>query len=129
MRLSLFQGRVTLLHFEGIEDSRGMLTPIDFEALNFSPIRTFLVNGKDGITRGGHAHREGTQLLLRISGEIHVDLSLHGEEKSIVLGQDANAVLLSAPVWSRQTYRGDAPKLIVFSDQPFDPSGYRLAKD
>jgi dTDP-4-dehydrorhamnose 3,5-epimerase-like enzyme len=129
MRHSYFQGRVKVLHFEGIEDSRGVLLPIDFKALNFSPIRSFLVNGKNGVTRGGHAHRDGTQLLLRISGEIQVDLALDGEERTITLGPDTNAILLSAPVWSSQTYRGRSPGLMVFSDQPFDPSGYIVARD
>lgn len=124
MKHSFFQGRVTLMHFEGIGDSRGVLVPIDFAALDFSPVRSFLVNGKAGVARGGHAHRRGAQLLLRISGEIQIDLSLHGEERSITLGPNANAMMLFAPVWSRQTYLGDSPALLVFSDQPFDPSGY-----
>jgi len=124
MRDSYFHGRVRVLHFAGIEDNRGVLVPIDFEALNFSPIRSFLVNGKHGITRGGHAHRQGKQLLLRVSGEIQVNLALDGEEKSITLGPDSNAMMLSAPVWSSQTFHGESPGLIVFSDHPFDPSGY-----
>lgn len=129
MRHSYFQGRVTVLHFEGIEDSRGVLLPIDFKALNFVPVRSFLVNGKNGVTRGGHAHRDSTQLLLRISGEIQVDFALDGEEKTITLGPDANAIILSAPVWSSQTYWGESPILMVFSDHPFDPSEYILARD
>jgi hypothetical protein len=124
MRHSYFQGRVTVLHFQGIEDSRGLLVPVDFAALGFSPIRSFLVNGKHGVTRGGHAHREGTQLLLRVAGEIQVDLALQGEEYSVTLGPDSNAIMVSAPVWFSQTYRGEAPGLVVYSDRPFDPAGY-----
>lgn len=124
MRHSYFQGKVTVLHFEGIGDSRGVLVPIDFAALNFSPVRSFLVNGRDGVARGGHAHRRGAQLLLRISGEIQFDLFFNGEEQTITLGPEANAMMLCAPVWSRQTYHGDAPGLMVFSDQPFDPGEY-----
>jgi WxcM-like, C-terminal len=124
MRQTFFQGRVTVLHFEGIEDSRGVLVPIDFAALDFTPVRSFLVNGRNGVARGGHAHRQGAQLLLRIAGEIQVDLCFAGEERSITLDADANAMMLCAPVWSRQTYRGESPGMMVFSDQPFDPSGY-----
>jgi hypothetical protein len=112
------------MYFAGIGDYRGELLPIDFAALNFMPVRSFLVNGRDGVARGGHAHRRGAQLLLRISGEIQFDLFFNGEEQTITLGPDANAMLLCAPVWSRQTYRGDSPSLMVFSDQPFDPSEY-----
>jgi len=117
------------MHFEGIEDSRGELVPIDFATLDFSPVRSFVVNGRDGIARGGHAHSHGAQLLLRISGEIQVDLYFGGEEHTVTLGPLANAMMLRAPVWSSQTYRGDSPCLLVFSDQPYDPSAYRPARD
>jgi hypothetical protein len=129
MRQAFFQGRVTVLHFEGIEDSRGVLMPIDFAALDFSPLRSFLINGRDGVVRGGHAHRQGAQLLLRISGDIQIDLVFEGEEHTVTLGPDANAMMLCAPVWSRQTYRGESPGLLVFSDQPFDPSDYLPARE
>lgn len=117
------------MHFEGIEDGRGVLVPIDFAALNFSPVRSFVVSGRDGIARGGHAHRHGAQLLLRLSGEIQVDLYFDGEEGTVTLGPDANAMMLCAPVWSRQTYRGESPRLLVFSDQPYDPSEYLPARE
>jgi hypothetical protein len=129
MRQAFFQGRVTVLHFEGIEDSRGVLMPIDFAALDFSPVRSFLVNGRNGVARGGHAHRHGAQLLLRISGDIRIDLAFEGEEHTVTLGADANAMMLRAPVWSSQTYYGESPGLLVFSDYPFDPSDYLPARE
>jgi hypothetical protein len=129
MSHSYFQGRVTLMHFAGIEDSRGVLVPIDFQSLNFSPVRSFFVNGINGVARGGHAHRQGTQLLLRISGDIQIELSFHGEDLAVTLGPEANALMLCAPVWSRQTYRGESPVLLVFSDQRFDPSDYMPARE
>lgn len=129
MSHSYFQGRVTLMHFPGIEDSRGVLVPIDFSRLNFSPVRSFVVTGRNGVARGGHAHRRGTQLLLCISGEIQIELSHDGERQAVVLGPDANAMMLCAPVWSRQTYVGESPSLLVFSDQHFDPSDYLPARE
>tara|TARA_B110000503_G_scaffold24161_1_gene38011 strand:- start:8937 stop:9326 length:390 start_codon:yes stop_codon:yes gene_type:complete len=129
MQQSYFDGRVTVLHFKGVEDSRGVLVPVDFAALNFSPIRSFLVNCKHGARRGGHAHRTGTQLMLCVSGEIQVDFSLNSEEGSVVLGRDANALMLCAPVWSSQIYLGDSPSLIVFSDFSFNPSDYIITRD
>ena len=82
MSHSFFGGRATVMHFAGIEDSRGVLVPIDFAALQFTPVRSFFVNGRDGIARGGHAHRRGRQLLLRVSGEIRIDMRLDGVWKT-----------------------------------------------
>lgn len=112
------------MHFDGIADERGELMPIDFAALGFAPVRSFVINAPQGARRGGHGHRKGSQLLLRLSGEIQVDMALDGTNSCVVLSEQQNALLVHAPVWLSQTYRGENPQLIVFSDQPFDPADY-----
>lgn len=114
---------VTHFHMPGISDSRGLLLPVDFGLLQFQPVHYFVVKGHDGARRGGHGHRAASQVLLCISGQVEVDLAWQGERASITLDEQANAVLIPAPVWSSQTYIGDAV-LLVFSDQPYNPDGY-----
>lgn len=106
------------------EDQRGTLVPIAFDSLDFSPAHAFLVTAKDGATRGGHAHRKGCQLLLRVSGEIDVAMTLGTETVDVQLDAHNNALLITSPVWSSQTYHGREPALLVLSDRIFDPANY-----
>lgn len=121
---SCFGERVSVLHFEGIADERGELVPIDFGELDFTPVRSFIVTAPTGTLRGGHAHRHGTQMLVRVSGVIRIDLALDGEQHRIELTEAQNALLVRAPVWFSQTYLGQSRAMIVFSDQPYNPDGY-----
>ncbi len=123
-----FDGKVLTFSCRGIEDDRGELVPIYFDQIPFHPVRAFMVRAPAGVSRGGHAYRAGGQILMRVSGEIHVELFWRNEEKTIVLGAESNAMLIASPVWSRQTYRGDSPCLMVFCDTPYDPNSYIYEK-
>lgn len=105
-------------------DERGSLWAVDFTALGFTPVRSFVVSAPSGAVRGGHGHRAGQQLLMRVSGEIIVDLDHEGEQASVTLTSEHPALLVSAPVWSLQTYRGEAPALVVYCDTAYDARGY-----
>lgn len=122
---TFFDGAVRAYRLESFADARGRLMPIDFAALPLAPARAFLVEAPDGAVRGGHAHRNGRQFLLRISGEISVECVLGGERRVVRLdaGGD-NAVLISAPVWAQQMYHGDDARLLVLADTPYDPDSY-----
>ncbi len=121
---SYFNGKARHFHMAGLVDQRGTLVPVEFDALDFTPARIFLINARDGATRGGHAHRSGVQLLLRVSGEIEVTMKLGDDTAGVRLDEHHNALLIASPVWSRQTYRGSGPSILVLSDSPFDPGDY-----
>lgn len=121
---TFFGGAVRTYRFAAVADERGRLTPVDLAAIGLAPVRAFLIEAPDGETRGGHGHKNGRQLLLRISGEIVVELALENERHTVRLDATSNAVLIEAPVWSRQTYRGADARLLVFSDAPYDPDSY-----
>jgi len=121
---SFHDSLVKTYRFAPIADARGSLTPFDLAALDFSPVRLFLVDAAGGVARGGHAHRTGRQLLIRMRGEIIVETAHDGEERSFTLTESDNALLISAPVWARQTYRGADPRLLVLCDTPYDPASY-----
>lgn len=108
----------------GIRDDRGLLLPVNFQHFDFTPVHYFFVQGRAGARRGGHAHREASQVLLRIAGEISVELRFQGERASFTLDENANAIMIAAPVWSSQTYHGKDAAIMVFSDRPYDPHSY-----
>ena len=75
-------------------DERGRLTEIDFRQLPFVPTRAFFINKIPKNTfRGKHAHKEGSQLLFCLDGEVEVELR-RGDHQEVVNQTRALAVLL-----------------------------------
>jgi hypothetical protein len=120
----LCDGRVVVLEHELIVDDRGELSPVDLSALGFALARAFVVRGRDGAVRGAHGHRKGRQILIRIDGDIDVDLVYRGRSARLTLTGQRRALLIEPPVWSRQTYRGAPATLVVLCDTPYDPADY-----
>lgn len=121
----LFDGRVCRYRVAVSADARGVLSALPFACLPLQPRRLFWINQvASGTTRGGHAHRSASQLLVRLAGEIRVECHFRGAEQVLLL-DDANPALLVRPgIWSQQTYLGTAPALLVLSDEDYDPATY-----
>ena len=126
---SLFGGKVVEIPIAVHQDHRGVLTPIQFTDYGFQPVRAFVVTAPRGAIRGGHAHRTGRQLLMQVSGEIGIELRYQDQAEYVLLDAVHRALLVPAPVWSRQTYLGDKPTMIVFCDTAFDPNDYFSTAD
>ena|SRR6476620_3193729 len=125
---TFFDDKVLVLHLGSIEDHRGTLISIELGPLCFCAVRAFLVRAPAGTSRGGHGHKTGRQILVHISGEIEVQLSWQNEDRSVVLGPENNAIMIASPVWSRQLYNGNDPRLMVLCDTPYDPNSYVYEK-
>ena len=120
----LCYGRVIRIHTKAIRDARGALTPIEFSSYNFHPVRTFVITATPGAVRGGHSHRRARQLLMMVSGEIQIEARYLDCTVQFTLDSEHRAVLLEPLVWSRQTYYGSNPAMVVFSDTAYDASDY-----
>ena len=120
----LLGGKARVLACRGIADERGTLVPLHFEPLGFQARRMALISAPDGGIRGGHAHREGTQLLLCVSGSVDVTLHHQGDRARVTLEPGVNVLLIEAPVWAEQAYHGDSPRLLMLSDVDFSPDLY-----
>jgi hypothetical protein len=121
---SLLAGRAALLSVTSHTDPRGKLASLDFSGLGFAAVRAFTVTAPDGAIRGGHAHRRGRQILMRVAGTIEVELRVEAAVQHVTLIEDAPALLIEPGVWARQTYRGADAALVVLSDTPYDPDDY-----
>lgn len=118
------RGMVRRIETQRFKDARGELSPIDFESFAFEPVRAFIVSGAPGSVRGGHGHRTGRQILMLVSGLIEVEVRAPGLTETIRLDAERPALLIEPPVWSRQTYLGDKPAMVVFCDTAYDPGDY-----
>lgn len=123
---SYLGGRVSAYDLPVMDDARGALLALHFSELPISAVRLFCVQAPRGAVRGGHAHRVGNQLLVRIGGHIDVELRSEGLVEQLTLNALGAALLIPAGVWAQQTYRSDEAVLLVLADTPYDPSNYVL---
>lgn len=120
----LLDGQVRVLSLSTFTDDRGDLTPITFVEWGFEAARSFVVTAPAGSVRGGHAHREGRQVLLRVSGTVAIQVRYGPAAEIIRLDGATPAVLIEPGIWAQQTYVTDDAALVVFADTPYDPDDY-----
>ena len=120
----LFGGKVTEILTAMQSDPRGTLTAVQFASHNFHAVRAFVVTAPRGAVRGGHSHRSGRQLMMRLSGEIDIELRYQEQVERVSLTASDRALLVEPEVWSLQRYGGDNPSLLVFCDTEYDPEDY-----
>jgi len=106
--------------------NEGVLTVIQSgEHLPFKVDRCFVVTPIDPETiRGNHAHRELSQFLICLTGQVDVlvDDSIGTEVHTL---RDPSCGLLVPPgIWCRQTYRTRNSSLLVLCDKPFSEMDY-----
>lgn len=119
-----FGGRARTLPVETHVDDRGWLAALDFDMVQFDVARAFVVGSGHGISRGGHGHRRGRQLLTLVAGRVRIDMRWREDSGSVELSSDCRFVLLEPGVWASQTYLDQDSCLVVFCDTPYDPGDY-----
>lgn len=121
----LFERRVRLFNLTNCVEQRGTLLALEFSDMPFVPRRTFIVHGvPPGVSRGGHAHERGEQLLIAIAGEIVVDLRYEGMEHRISLTESTQALLIGPCIWARQTYSTPGAILMVHASEAYEEDSY-----
>jgi len=124
-RTQWLSGSARLVELQRHDDERGSLLPIEFDRLPFVPQRLFTVSGMPaGTVRGGHAHRDGQQLLVCLQGRVDVWIRLRDDEARVTLLPDGPAMLIGPGVWCQQTYVCEGTVLLVVSSKPYDPGSY-----
>lgn len=117
---SFFGGKATLVRLARHADTRGTLTPFEFEALPFAPRRIFVVGDVPvGTTRGKHAQRNGRQLLVCLAGRVRIDMRSGSESESITLDSSEHGLMIDAGIWAAQTYLAPGTVLLVLASEPY----------
>jgi dTDP-4-dehydrorhamnose 3,5-epimerase-like enzyme len=102
----------------------GILIPIEFNTIKFSPKRIFSVNDvpKNSI-RGEHAHYKTEQLLVCVQGKIIVGLD-NGkicEEYELNPGE---AIYIDKMIWDYQKFITGNEFMLVLASTNYDPLDY-----
>ena len=117
---------IKLINFDYHKGVDGDLVLAEGHSANvpFSIARIFNVRADKGSTRGRHAHRECTQLLICTNGEVKVTCD-DGKETSISILDKPNLGLLIEPgIWSEQMYIKENTVLTVLCDSPYSEADY-----
>jgi dTDP-4-dehydrorhamnose 3,5-epimerase-like enzyme len=113
---------IKLLQFE---DYRGELTEINFDELPFKPLRAFYIRGVPvNSVRGRHAHKEGDQILICLSGRIEVELRRNNKRETVTCETNNFGLLIKQGIWAKQTYLREDSILLVLCSHLFNKDSY-----
>lgn len=102
----------------------GVLRVLDSPLLPFDVVRLFFIEAPDGATRGQHAHVEGQQYFVVVSGTIEVRIE-NPQRAHHVFRLTAGDCLLVPPLhWASEHFEGDASVLLVLCDLPYSEADY-----
>ena len=117
---------IRLINFDYYKETDGDLVVAEGHSDNvpFSIARIFNVRADKGSTRGRHAHRECTQLLICTNGTVEVTCD-DGKQTSTYILDEANHGLLIEPgIWAEQKYIKENTVLTVLCDFLYDEGDY-----
>jgi UDP-2-acetamido-3-amino-2,3-dideoxy-glucuronate N-acetyltransferase len=118
--------QVELIELQTVEDSRGILIPINFkDQLKFNPARSFLLTVSSPQTiRGQHAHIQCLQAIQCLQGEVKI--TLIGDNTSVQHCLSSSNFVLLIPVltWVSIEFKTSDSYVIVYASHPYDESDY-----
>lgn len=107
-----------------VNEPRGVLAEFCFDSFPFSPARSFVIGPCPvGTIRGGHAHRDTTQLLVCLQGLITIELR-KGVTRTVQCRAGGPGLLIPPKVWAQQHYVDKDSILLVFASLPYDQNSY-----
>ena len=109
-----------------LADARGELVVAEVgRELPFEPRRFFCISDVPADeTRGNHAHREQSQLLVCLAGSCVVTLDDGRGSESVALTSPRQSVLVPPLVWTRQSEFSEDAVLLVVASDVYQPDDY-----
>lgn len=107
-------------------DDRGGLVAIE-SGINvpFEIKRAYYIFGtKEGVSRGFHAHRSLTQLMVCVSGHCRIVLDNGQVREEVLLDNPTQGLLISDMVWREMHDLSQGCVLLVFASAHYDEADY-----
>jgi UDP-2-acetamido-3-amino-2,3-dideoxy-glucuronate N-acetyltransferase len=113
-----------LLSLPTFRQPTGRLTVGEFDAdLPFAPTRVFMLTGvPPDASRAGHAQREGTQVLISVTGTCHVDTHSGPTRRSFRLSDPTQALLVPPRTWLVCHQFSAGAAVLVLASNRYDPA-------
>lgn len=114
-----------LIAFPKHVDDNGMLCVYESpQHVPFSIRRVFMVTARPGESRGDHAHRQCTQLLVCVAGAIRVTCDSGTALTRYVLDSMAMGLVVPPGTWASEEYLLDGTVLMVLCDRGYEAEDY-----
>lgn len=94
------------------------------KSVPFKISRVFTISAKKGVTRGHHAHKECSQLLVCVSGVINVICDDGINITEYKLQNMGLGLLIPSGLWAYEKYLEDDSVLMVLCDHGYAESDY-----
>ena len=119
-------GDCALIRLPVYSDMRGQVVVSEHDAhFPFRPRRTFFVGSVPGSrVRGEHAHYHCHQILLAVSGSLHVVLDNGSTRTELALKRNDLALHIPPMIWATQYRFSDDAVLAVYASDPYDADDY-----
>ncbi len=89
----------------------------------FNINRVFVIKSMEQSTRGNHAHKECSQILVALNGECKIICDDGAAKKDIILNKPSESLLIPPTIWAIQEYQPNTI-LMVLADKPYDENDY-----
>lgn len=114
-----------LLKIPTIKDPRGNLAIIEKEVLPFVIKRVYyLFDVPSDASRGGHAHKEQSQVLIALSGSFDVVLQTKNSTQIFTLNKPDQGLLIPPGVWREMENFSSGAVCLVLASDFFDEADY-----
>lgn len=116
---------VKIIEFPKVENRKGNLAVIEKEVIPFAIKRVYyLYDVPSTSTRGGHAHKSLSQVLIAISGSFDVLLKDGTETRVVTLNKPDRGLLIKNYTWRELENFSSGAVCLVVASQEYDEEDY-----
>lgn len=118
--------QIKTVQLQDYSDDRGSLIALeDQKNVPFQIRRIYYIfNTKDAVSRGFHAHKNLTQMVIAIRGSCRFVLDDGSKRSEIVMNNPAQGVLVESLMWREMHEFSDDCILMVLASSHYDESDY-----
>ncbi len=118
--------KIELIQLQKHGDDRGALISLeDKRDVPFEIKRVYyLFSTKEGITRGMHAHRNLSQMVIAVRGHCKFLLDNGRERLELILNNPAQGLIIESMIWREMSYFSPDCVLMVLASAHYDESDY-----
>jgi dTDP-4-dehydrorhamnose 3,5-epimerase-like enzyme len=116
---------IEIIQIPKIEDYRGNIAIIEQNVAPFDIKRVYyLFDVPSNARRGGHAHKEQSELLIPLSGSFDVVLNDGKSSQTITLNKPDKGLLIKTNIWRELENFSSGSVCLVISSGIFDENDY-----
>lgn len=114
--------RYQIIEFPTFIDTKGTLTPFEFnDAFPFEVKRVYSVTGREGVTRGAHAHLIESEVFVVLTGSVMARVDDGENVAEISLDQPGKALYVKDLCWHEFYDFSENAVLLCFSSTHYLP--------